>query len=206
MRRSLNTLLLSLALGLLAAGCGNKEDEPDTGTTDTGTTDTGDPSAAACTDEADPDIGTATEITDDIHSDGWFFVYMEDMHTDHDGSGDYTFMMQQSPPVPLIMLGPGVTGIDLGADLGFHDVEMAPDEGYQEDGTGTASLVIGTGWQDGGSGSQEGGFDMSEHVYVLRTAGDRFGKLELLQAENGEVTLRAYLQEDAGSCNLRTTE
>ncbi len=190
----MNRNSLVLLATLLLTACG-EEDPKDT--EDTDVEDTGSATEGICNDEAEPDVGTATEMSDDLHEDTWFFVYMEDMSTDHTGEGAYTWMMQKAPPTPAISLGDGVQVVNMGP-VGFHLVETAPQEGWVTSGT------FDTDYQSGGSGSS--GFEMSENVYVLRTADGRFGKVEILSAVSGVVTWRAYLQEDLDSCNIRTAE
>lgn len=191
---ALRLLLLVLPLALFGAGCGDME-EP--GDDDDVVVDDDDAGDEICTDEDTPDIGEAADMTDNIHDDGWFFVYLDSMTTDHEGTGSYDWMAQMSATCPTMSLGDGATVANLGP-VGFHDLELAPTEDYVQDGT------FDTDWQDGGSGHD--GFDMSGNIYVIRTADDRFGKVEILSAREGVFTWRAYLQEDPGSCNIRTSQ
>lgn len=200
----LHLAVIGSAFALLFLGCGNLEEpDDDSADDDAADDDTADDDDAAdddteiCTDENDPDIGTATEMSDELHTDNWFFVYLASMTTDHTGEGDYDWMMQQSPPVPAISLGNGATVVNLGPVM-FHDVELAPLDGYVTAGT------FDIDYQDGGTG--EAGFDMTGNVYVIQTADNHFGKVEILSAKGGTIEWRAYLQDDAGSCNIRTAE
>ena len=197
-RFSIRLLFTLSFLALLVPGCGNMEEpDDDDADDDASDDDSGDDDSEICQDEQDPDVGTATEMSDDLHADNWFFVYMDTMTTDHTGEGDYEWMMQTSPPIPTISLGDGASVVNLGP-VGFHDVEVAPTEGYETAGT------FDTDWQDGGTG--EAGYEMTANIYVIRTAGNRFGKVEILSAQGGVIEWRAYLQEDTESCNIRTAE
>ncbi|MBN2798053.1 MAG: hypothetical protein JXX28_02810 [Deltaproteobacteria bacterium] len=184
--------LLTLSLLSLLTGCVSDEDSA---VEDTGVLpEAGD---SPCQDEAAPDIGHATELSASLHDEAWFFVDMEAMMVGYQADAPYTWMMQKAPPVPPISLGEGVEVVNLGP-VGFHEVDLGPAEGWVRSGT------FDTDWQAGGQGST--GFVMSGNVYALRTPEGRYGKVEILSAQAGEVRWLAYLQEDADSCNLRTQE
>jgi hypothetical protein len=102
---------------------------------------------------------------------------------------------------PNMYLGPGVTGQSLGSATKFHDVDTAPDTGYEADDTTSGKLVIGISWRSGGSGTT--GFTMNGNVYVVQLADKTYAKLEVLSAKSGEIHVLCYRQAD-GSKSLKT--
>ena len=112
---------------------------------------------------------------------------------------DFDLYMAHDGPGPNLKLGPGVTGVNLGAATDYHDVDTAPADGYAaDDGT---DFVIGIGFMDGGSG--ETGFIMTENVYVLKLADGTYAKVEVLSAAGGVVHVLCYHQPD-GSTDIAT--
>lgn len=181
---------LLLALLPLSA-CSDNTGDDDSAVDDDDTTDD-----AICHDEDDPDIGSAVQMSDSLHTAGGFWVDLGTMSSDYDADGDWQWAMQMSADGPVVTLGEGVEAVNMGA-AGFHSVDVAPVEGYGDGGE-----ELRTGWQDGGVG--ETGFDMSEFVYVLKTDDGHFAKLEILSAAAGTIEWQGYFQADGGSCNLRT--
>jgi hypothetical protein len=180
--------LTILALGGCPAGADDDDDAVDD-----------DDSTDACSDEDEPDVGFDVEMDDELHADNQFFVDLDGLVTDHTGEIAWDWMMTRATPVPIITLAPDAEVANLGP-AGFHDVELAPTDGYGTEGT------FETDWQDGGSGPDPAGFAMAENIYVVHTGGDRFAKVEITHAQGGHIIWRAYVQDDPGSCNLRTEE
>lgn len=95
-----------------------------------------------------------------------------------------------------LALGPGVTGLNLGASRAFHDVERAPADGYQTDAPAQNSYVIGNGFATGGNCEQ--GYTMSWNVYVLKLSDGTYAKLQVQSALRGVMQIWAFRQANGG--------
>lgn len=97
--------------------------------------------------------------------------------------------------------GTQVEALPTGVSI-FDDVTIAPERGYRQD-TDNGGLVIGNKFYNGGNGWS--GFHMTNEVYILKTRTGKFAKIQFLQAKQGNVDLRYYIQNDH-STNLKTSE
>lgn len=102
---------------------------------------------------------------------------------------------------PNMYLGNGVTGQNLGNAKTYHQVDTAPDSGYETDDTTTPKLVIGTTWRNGGSGTT--GYIMTKNIYVVKLADGTYAKLEVLSAKSGKIHILCYRQGN-GTRDLET--
>lgn len=138
--------------------------------------------------------------------DGLTRIYLTDMTVTDEDVDDYDLYVSHLDG-PTFELGYHVEALNLGNELGFHEIEELPEDGYEPDGDGVDGLIIGTDYRTGGEGST--GFDMSEDVYALKLDfGDddvTYAKIQVLQAMAGEVHVLAYWQED-GSRYVGTEE
>lgn len=205
MRRFREAAVLGLALvvGVGLVGCG----DDDGGTTqDAAVHDAALGDGSVPDGQVDPDgsvsTGEASDITVDLHSANMFAYKLVDLtaHADYTGT-DWDFSVTKAMPnPPTFLLGPGVTAVNLGSTTAYHDVNEAPETGYDDD---DPNAIIGISWQDGGSGTT--GFQVTGNVYVLKLADGTYGKVEVISAQSGMVVVRAYRQAD-GTRNLATAE
>jgi hypothetical protein len=210
--RAMQTAALTFVLigAFVALGCGD-----DGGTTPTDTNVVGDLGAdTAGQIEAGADSqtggdqgpgadssgpGKATDVQLGLH-DNEVKIKLDTMTVLGKEATDFDLYMNHDDG-PNMYLGPGVTGQNLGNGTPFHQVDMAPDTGYQSDDTTSGTLVIGTSWRNGGSGTT--GFIMTSNIYVVKLADNTYAKLEVLSAKSGEIHVLCYRQAD-GTRDIKT--
>lgn len=144
--------------------------------------------------------GVAVDVTLLLHEDQ-VKISLHSLQVSGAADNEFDLYMAHDGPGPNLKLGPGVTGVDLGADRDYHAVEQAPADGYAADDDEAGEYVIGIGFIAGGEGSS--GFDMTGNVYALRLSDGSYAKVEVLSARAGEVHLLCYHQPD-GSRDLYT--
>ena len=188
-------LVAVLALGWMFWGCSSSGDD-DTGgdTADDDTTD----------DDTDDDTqeGTATIVECYIKPPNNCWVDMATMEPADTEVEGYDFKVGHcAPKNPCIFLHPDCGAINLGNEQDFHEVDEAPESGYQYDSGD--DLVIGdTFWTE----RLNGEFEMSENIYVLKMADNTYGKIEVLSAKRGTVRILCYRQPEEGNRDISTTE
>ncbi len=154
-------------------------------------------------------VGQATLLEASMHgSPPLTEVYLQTMEVKVAGSGDYDIHIEsQGGGGPVFWLGDHVMAMNLGNELHFHEVDLAPENGYEPDGDSIEEAVIGRGYIGGGSGGT--GYIMTENVYVLELdygeGQPTYAKIQVVQAQAGEIHVLAYWQPD-GSRNLLTAE
>ena len=156
---------------------------------------------AAVAIDAAPQPGTATDVSFNLESSSAFSIDLTAMiATPGTIDGHDLLVTKKSGVGPYIALGTGVTGVNVGHDAGFHDVDTAPATGYQDD---SQTVLIGSSWIAGGSGAT--GFDVTGDVYVLHLADGTYAKVQVLSAKASVVHLMCYRQAD-GSTNVSTAQ
>ncbi len=135
------------------------------------------------------EVEPCVTITFDLHASPQYFVTLEDMQTHSTAPDKFSFMMQKVPgPGPVVYLGVGMQGVNLGADLDFDNVTEAPASGYATDEAD--SPVIGRTYKSGGSGQT--GFIMTNNVYVLKHPDGSYSKLSWVSAKKGVIVINAF--------------
>jgi hypothetical protein len=191
-------LFLVFAAAAVCA-CGNTtEDDGDTGgggdsDRDDSEGDAGDDTGS----EADSALSCTALAFDmkDPASSGQVFITLSDMQVHYEDITDYDLVFARvSGQGPTGYLGNGVTAVNAGNEIPFESFNEAPGEGYAADDT---EPVIGSSWNDGGSGQE--GFDANGNVYVLKLADGTYAKIAVTGAKNGKATADAYHQPDGSS-------
>jgi len=107
-------------------------------------------------------------------------------------------------PVPMdgaANLNEGVGAVNLGNEVTFHEVAVAPDDSEYTEDTATSS-EIGNTWHDGHG---EGRLLVNGTIYAIKTHEGKYAKLEVLSAIAGTIEVRYFYQKDC-SRNLATEE
>ncbi len=149
--------------------------------------------------ENDP-VAACTEISFDMHesASGQVFVVLSEMTAYLEDTSTYDFVFAKvHGQGPTGYLGDGVAALNVGDGTAFEEYDEAPAGEYSEDGDGP---VIGTGWQEGGSGTE--GFIPTGNIYVLKLANGTFAKISVTSAKDGLVTIDAFHQAN-GSNDLQ---
>jgi len=111
-------------------------------------------------------------------------------------AGTYDFYTTHvAASTPGLLLGAGVTAANLGNTQGYDDVTEAPASGYAKDDLTAGTYAVGTTWWKEKDPVNHS-FVMSKNIYVLKLADGSYGKIEVLSAGQGTITLRCYHQPD----------
>ncbi len=138
---------------------------------------------------------TCKEIIANFHAAEYYVVFKD--FAAYDTEGDYDLYIIKYDGGPAYFLNANATGINLGNEKSFSEITEAPSEGYLSDDAANESYVIGSSYRTGGSGTT--GFTMSNNVYIIKTAEDKYAKVIFTQAKAGVLKMNVCYQADGST-------